>query len=148
MAEMTSEERLLRVLQRKEPDRVPHFEWMIDRRVREALCPGNKGNNDFAVKMGHDAVIFDVLYTKERVGPDRWRSEWGFVTQDTPEEHGIEVESPIKTTADFERYTPPVVVTLFLAFCLAAYCYANRLGRRVQVKYGAGAGDRLDAQEP
>ena len=107
MAEMTSEERMLCVLQRQVPDRVPHFEWLVDYRVREALCPGNKSNNDFAVQMGHDAVIFDPIYTKERVGSDRWLSEWGFVTQDTPEEHGIEVESPIKTMADFEQYTPP-----------------------------------------
>ena len=40
MVEMTSEERVLRVLQRQEPDRVPHFEWVVDHRVREALCPG------------------------------------------------------------------------------------------------------------
>ncbi len=107
MTEMTSEERVLRVLQRQEPDHVPHFEWMVDRRVREALCPGSKSNNDFAVKMGHDAVIFDPLFKKERVDADRWLSEWGFVIQDNNEEHGIEVESPIKTMADFEQYTPP-----------------------------------------
>ena len=35
MAEMTSEERVLCVLQRQQPDRVPHFEWLVDRRVRE-----------------------------------------------------------------------------------------------------------------
>lgn len=107
MGEMTSEERMLRVLQRKEPDRVPHFEWLVDRRVREALCPGCKDPNDFAVKMGQDAVIVDPIFKKEQVGPNRWLSEWGYITQDTPEEHGIEVESPIKTLADFERYTPP-----------------------------------------
>ena len=107
MAELTSEERMMRVLQRQVPDRVPHFEWLVDRRVREALYPGCKNNNDFAVHMGHDAVIFDPIFTKERVGSDRWRSEWGFVTQDTPEEHGIEVESPIKTMADFEQFSPP-----------------------------------------
>ena len=107
MVEMTSEERVLRVLQRQEPDRVPHFEWLVDRRVREALCPGCKNHNDFASQMGHDAIVVDPIYKKERVGSNRWRSEWGFVTQDTPEEHGIEVESPIKTMADFERYTPP-----------------------------------------
>jgi uroporphyrinogen decarboxylase len=107
MSEMTSEERMMRVLQRKEPDRVPHFEWLVDRRVRDALCPGCKSSDDFALKMGHDAIIADPIFKKERVGANRWRSEWGFVTQDTPEEHGIEVESPIKTMADFERYTPP-----------------------------------------
>jgi uroporphyrinogen decarboxylase len=57
--------------------------------------------------MGHDAILADVNFRKEPAGPDRWRSEWGYVAQDTPEEHGIEVESPIKTMADFERYRPP-----------------------------------------
>ncbi|MGD9146630.1 MAG: uroporphyrinogen decarboxylase family protein [Anaerolineae bacterium] len=107
MAKMTSEERVMRVLRREEPDRVPHFEWLIDRKVREALSPGCKDTNDFAVRMGLDAVLADVKFQKERVGADRWRSEWGYVTQDTPEEHGIEVESPIKTMADFERFVPP-----------------------------------------
>jgi len=107
MAELTSEERVLRVLQRQQPDRVPHFEWLVDRRVREALCPGCKNHNDFAVQMGHDAVIADPIFRKERVSENRWRSEWGYVTQDTEEEHGIEVESPIKTMSDFERFTHP-----------------------------------------
>ena len=107
MVEMTSEERVLRVLQRQEPDRVPHFEWLVDRQVREALCPGVTDPNEFAVQMGQDAVIVDPIFKKQRVGPIRWLSEWGYVSQDTAEEHGIEVESPIKTMADFERYTPP-----------------------------------------
>jgi len=107
MASLTSEERIMRVLRREEPDRVPHFEWLIDRQVREVLLPGCKDTNDFAVRMGHDAVLGDVKWKKERVGSNRWLSEWGYVTQDTAEEHGIEVESPIKTMADFERYTPP-----------------------------------------
>jgi uroporphyrinogen decarboxylase len=107
MIEMTSEERVLRVLQRQEPDRVPHFEWVVDHRVREALCPGCKSHNDFAEQMGHDAIIVDLNYKKERVGTNRWLSEWGYVTQDTNEEHGIEVESPIKSMADFEHFAPP-----------------------------------------
>src|SRR3974377_234145 len=107
MAALSSEERVLRVLQREEPDRVPHFEWLVDRNVRAALCPDCKTFNDFAARMGHDAVLADPDFRKEAVGPGRWLSEWGYVTQDTPEEHGIEVESPIKTMADFERYTPP-----------------------------------------
>jgi uroporphyrinogen decarboxylase len=107
MAEMTSEERVLCVLQRQQPDRVPHFEWLVDRRVREALLPGCNDHNEFAVQMGQDAVIVDPIFKKERVSQNRWLSEWGYVSQDTAEEHGIEVESPIKTLADFARYTPP-----------------------------------------
>lgn len=107
MGEMTSEERMMRVLQQKEPDRVPHFEWLVDRRVRDALCPDCTSPEEFALRVGHDAIIVDPIFKKERTGTNRWRSEWGYVTQDTAEEHGIEVESPIKTMADFERYEPP-----------------------------------------
>ncbi len=107
MPELTSEERVLRALRRQEPDRVPHFEWLVDRKVRGALCPSAKTHNDFAACMGHDAVLADPDFRKEAAGPGRWLSEWGYVTQDTPEEHGIEVESPIKTRADFEHYVPP-----------------------------------------
>ena len=79
--EMTSAERVLCVLRREEPDRVPHFEWLIDSRVREAICPGCKDHNDFAVRMDHDAVLVGPDYEKTQVGPGRWRSEWGYVTQ-------------------------------------------------------------------
>ena len=107
MAQLTSLERMLRVLRREEPDRVPHFEWLVDRRVREALCPDCGDYVQFALRMGHDALVVDPSFRKERVGEGLWRSEWGYVTQDTPEEHGIEVKSPIKSLTDFERLRPP-----------------------------------------
>lgn len=107
MADFTSAERLTRVLRREEPDRVPHFEWLVDRQVRDALCPGCKNYVEFAVRIGHDAVIADPIFKKEQIGPKRWRSEWGYVVEYTAEEHGIEVEFPIQTMADFERYIPP-----------------------------------------
>jgi uroporphyrinogen decarboxylase len=110
MAELTSKERVLRALMRQEPDRVPHFEWLVDRSVRAELCPESSGHNDFAVRMGHDAVIVDLKFHREPVRPGRWRSEWGYVMQDTAEEHGIEVESPIQTMEDLERYAPPDVL--------------------------------------
>jgi hypothetical protein len=93
MAELTSVERIMRVLRREEPDRVPHFEWLVDRKVREALCPGCKTYNEFAVRLGHDAVLADPNFKKEQLGPKRWRSEWGHVMEYAAEEHGIEVES-------------------------------------------------------
>jgi uroporphyrinogen decarboxylase len=114
MAQLTSKERMLRVLsrdpgtgERREPDRVPHFEWLVDRQVREAILPGCADHNDFAVRMGHDAVLVDPIFIKTPLGGGRYLSEWGYVAQKTHEEHAIEVESPIGTLADFERYTPP-----------------------------------------
>lgn len=107
MTELTSTERVLRVLRREEPDRVPHFEWLISARVREALCPGAGGHNEFAVRMGHDAVLVDPDFTREQVGPTLWRSEWGYVLDYGKEEHGVEVESPIQCMEDFARYRVP-----------------------------------------
>ncbi len=104
---MTGEQRILRVLQRGEPDRVPHFEWSIDRRVRAALVPGCRTLSDFAVAMDLDAVLADPDFVRKPVGPGRWRSEWGYTLQESQEEHGVEVESPLSTIEDFERYTPP-----------------------------------------
>jgi len=104
---MTSAERVMQVLNREEPDRVPHFEWLVDKKVRDALCPGCKDHNEFAVRMGHDAVLVGPHFEKTPAGPNRWRSEWGYVTQLTAEEHGIEVESPIQTAEDFDGYTVP-----------------------------------------
>ena len=107
MSELTSSERVMRVLRREEPDRVPHFEWLIDKKVQQALCPGCKDHNDFAVRMGHDAILVGPKFEKTEVGPKRWRSEWGYVSQLTAEAHGIEVESPIQSMEDFDRYVPP-----------------------------------------
>jgi len=104
---MTGEQRVLTVLDRKEPDRVPHFEWSIDRTVREALAPGSGTLNGFAERMGLDAVLVDPDFSRQPAGPGRWKSEWGYVLQDSAEEHGIEVESPIQSREDFDRYTPP-----------------------------------------
>lgn len=109
MTELTSVERVMLALHRKEPDRVPHFEWLVDRQVREALCPGCKDHHEFAVRIGQDAVLVGPHFNKEQLGPDRWLSEWGFVYRHGLEEHGVEIESesPIKTMADFKAFKPP-----------------------------------------
>jgi len=54
MLEMTSEERVLRVLQRQEPDRCRIRVGIIIGFGR--LLPGLQNHTDFAVQMGHDAI--------------------------------------------------------------------------------------------
>ena len=54
--EMTGEERILRALQLKEADRVPHFEWYIDKKVIEALSPGSNYEK-FCYEFDNDAKI-------------------------------------------------------------------------------------------
>jgi uroporphyrinogen decarboxylase len=106
MAEMTSAERVLRVLKRQEPDRIPHFEWIIDHRVREAICPGCT-MEEFTVRMGLDAILTAPDFKKVPLGPDRYRSEWGVVMMASGEEHSVAVEHPVKTMDDLRKIKPP-----------------------------------------
>jgi len=96
----------MRVLSREEPDRVPHFEWIIDRKVRNAIIPG-ASMEEFTVRMGLDAILTGPDFKKEQVGPGRYRNEYGVISEDTAEEHGVPVEGPIKTMDDLCGYTAP-----------------------------------------
>jgi uroporphyrinogen decarboxylase len=106
MAELTSAERVLRVLRNEEPDRIPHFEWIIDRKVREAIIPGCT-MEEFTVRMGLDAILTGPDFRKEQIAENRFRNEWGVITEYTGEEHSYPVDGPVKSVDDFHRYTPP-----------------------------------------
>ncbi len=94
------------VLRRQQPDRIPHFEWIIDRKVRQALCPGGT-MEEFTVRMGLDAILTSPDFRKEQIAPKRFRNEWGVILETTAEEHGFPIEGPIRSLDDFRRYQPP-----------------------------------------
>ena len=106
MSEMTSTERVLAALRREEPDRIPHFEWIIDHHVRHAICPGST-TEEFTLRMGLDAILTGADYKKTPIGPGLVRHEWGMVMQDSGEEHGVAVEHPVQTMDALRAYTPP-----------------------------------------
>jgi len=106
MSEMTSAERVMCVLRREQPDRVPHFEWIIDTKVRDAICPGCT-MEEFTVRMGLDAILTGPDFKKEQIGPNRYRNEWGVVSEKTTEEHGFPLDGPVHTMDDLRRYEPP-----------------------------------------
>jgi len=106
MKEMTSAERVMTVLRNGEPDRIPHFEWIIDKKVRHALCPG-ASLEEFTVRMGLDAMLTDPDFKTEQVAPNRFRNEWGIVVERGAEQHAAVVQAAIQTMEDFMRYEPP-----------------------------------------
>ena len=106
MAEMTSSERVMTVLRRGEPDRIPHFEWIVDKRVRHALCPG-AGLEEFTVRMGLDAMLCDPDFKATQVAPNRFKNEWGTVVEKGTEQHSTVVESVIQTMEDMLKYEAP-----------------------------------------
>ena len=109
--EMTGVERIIKALKREEPDRVPHMELGVDRKVREALLPG-ASYKDFVEKMGLDGnVIFDKLasWSYETVDDAKRivRDQWGALTQFGSEAIGHPVEPAIKSEKDLDNYVPP-----------------------------------------
>ena len=106
MAQMTSLERVVAALRREEPDRIPHFEWAVDRKVREILCPGCS-YEEFVVRMDWDAILTAPDFKKEQLEPNVFKNEWGITRRYTGEEDPFPVAGPIKTLSDLERYVPP-----------------------------------------
>jgi len=103
---MNAAERVMCVLRGQEPDRIPHFEWIIDEKVRHAICPGST-TEEFTVRMGLDAMLTAPDYTSTQVAPNRFRNEWGIVVERGEEQHATVVETAIATPEDFAAYTPP-----------------------------------------
>jgi uroporphyrinogen decarboxylase len=106
MAGLSGEERIVRTLERKEADRVPTFEWYIDREVIEALSPGSDYEN-FCYEMEIDAICVDVNFDKEILENGLIKDEWGMLKKDTGESHTYPIDGPIKTILDAESYLPP-----------------------------------------
>ena len=73
---MNSEQRVLRALQRKEVDRVPTFEWVIDEKVIESITPGHS-YEEFIYKMDIDAIIVELNYEKKKISSGIYEDEWG-----------------------------------------------------------------------
>jgi len=107
MSEMTSAQRVMAVLRRRQGDRIPHFEWIIDRRVREEIVGRPCSMEEFTVRMGLDAVLTAPDFASSPAGPGRTRSEWGVVYEKTAEEVAVAVSGPIATLDDLRAYRPP-----------------------------------------
>ena len=112
MAKYTNAERVFRALERKEPDRVPHFELTIDRKIMNMILPGASYEEfieymdwDALVNHERDSIKMEVLSESPRIA----RDEWGAVKRYTQEYApvSIEAEAPIKSEKDLEGYKPP-----------------------------------------
>ena len=106
LKELTGEERILRALQVKQADRVPHFEWYIDRKVIDAISPGSN-YEQFCYKQDIDAICIDCDFEKKILDNGLIQDEWGMLKKDTGESHAFPVDGPIRTLKDAQDYIPP-----------------------------------------
>jgi uroporphyrinogen decarboxylase len=109
---MNSLQRVIAALERRQPDRVPFFECVIDQRVMQALLPGcdyfqfndwigldNAGQNRSSWSREN------VEFVDEEKG--LFRDKWGVIRAFGPESTPAPIEGPIKTPEDLKTYTPP-----------------------------------------
>jgi len=113
---MNSRERMYKVLNHELPDRLPTFEYAIDKKVIEGICPGGT-YADVVEALDLDAITAwepstgsfvpgksDVLKPRER-----YVDEWGVEREATGEMYAypLEVKSLIKDESDLKNFKPP-----------------------------------------
>ena len=107
-SEMNSRERVLAVIQRQTPDRIPTFEWDIDPDVIRTMTGGGS-YEDFIDQFDLDAVMCGPDYIKTPLPNGYQLDEWGTTRTKGHEEYAMAVDAyaPLKTMADVEAFVPP-----------------------------------------
>ena len=108
---MNGLERVHKALKLEEPDRVPHFEHKIHKKVRDGIKPG-LSLEDFIDYMDIDAIgLADKTNSHKYIPVDEvkrvYRDQWGAIVKFTEEESPIPREPVIKSEHDLDTYVPP-----------------------------------------
>jgi uroporphyrinogen decarboxylase len=91
---------VIRALQRQESDRVPTFEWAIDRKVGKALTGSDEALGVIEA-LDIDGVAVRADYGKQRIDAESYVDEWGCRRKVSGESLDVIVASPI---ADIRRH--------------------------------------------
>ena len=104
---MTPRERFLLALARKQPDRVPIWELIVNDPVIRALHGPCVSYLDFCELEDLDGVTVVEDQRAEDLEPRVFRDEWGIVWR--VGDHGIpyRIDGPIHSPADLDHYRPP-----------------------------------------
>lgn len=103
---MTGRERMLAALERREPDRVPIWELIVDRPVIEALY-GEISYEDFVELEDLDGITVGEDQRTEPLDDVTYRDEWGIVWKVGPNGVAYPSGGPISDGHDLENYSPP-----------------------------------------
>jgi uroporphyrinogen decarboxylase len=104
-------ERMNKALRRQEPDRVPHFEFLVDPKVRNAIKPG-MSSEDFHVYMDIDGIGLpdkNTAWRYELLNKDQklYRDQWGAIVKFSTEAGGIPQQAVLKSEQYFDTYKMP-----------------------------------------
>ena len=102
---MTGRERMIAVLRREEPDRLPTLEWIISPKVIRAMT-GQDSEIGFIRRMGLDAIAIGTNIKKEKVDDRHFRDEWG-ITRVSYDDYPNAVGHPVQDESDLKKITVP-----------------------------------------
>lgn len=103
---MNSAERIFAALELKEPDMIPTFEWVIDKKIISILCPGYS-LEDFILKMGLDAIVVSPNFKYESIYEDTFIDEMGILRKKGHEDYLIPIDYPLKSEEDIKKFEFP-----------------------------------------
>ncbi len=103
---MTGYERMMLALMRKEPDRVPIWELIVDPPVIKALY-GDISYADFVEKEDLDGITSPEDQKRKELGSNAYSDEWGIIWKIEPSGLSYPLEGPIKSERDLDKYRPP-----------------------------------------
>lgn len=112
MPSLTNVERILKAINRQEPDMIPTFELDIDQRIIDAIKPG-LSYEDFCEYMDLDAICYHELRTVKYEVVDEARKvvrdQWGAIRQYTrvSQLNPMLVEPAIKSKKALDTYLSP-----------------------------------------
>lgn len=105
---MNSVERVHTALRRRQPDRVPVIEFVVDEKVARAAVPGCRDVADCMDRLDMDGVGCGARFDVVSRSPDgSFVDEWGVTYKESPEAVAHPHRGPIATIDDARTHTPP-----------------------------------------
>lgn len=104
---MNGYQRMMLALQRKEPDRVPVWELIVNAPIIRALY-GDISYEDFVELEDLDGItVFEDQKVTWSQDGRSYKDEWGIIWEIEPNGIAYPSSGPIKTESDLDRYVPP-----------------------------------------
>jgi len=103
---MTGYERMMLALKRKEPDRVPVWELIVNQPVISSLY-GDISYADFVEKEDLDGITCVEDQRMQDLGNNTYKDEWGIIWKIEPSGLSYPSGGPIKSERDLDKYKPP-----------------------------------------
>jgi len=103
---MNSLQRVITALERKVPDRVPHFEFEISSYVIDSIIPGGD-IYDLIEKLDLDAISSRVNQKREKIDENTYKDERGLIVKKTTQDYLEPINTVIKNLSDLNKFEFP-----------------------------------------